>query len=547
MKKLLHILIFEDNPNDAELAVRQLEREGFSVKWTRVETEKAFQEGLKGSPDLILADYVVPSFGGVDALRIRTERAPDIPLVMVSGKIGEETAVECMRLGATDYVLKDRLFRLGPVVKRALEEAEIYRLQRETETVIQRQNEFLNSVIDSLSYPFYVIDVNDYTIKLANTSAASNKICKGSTCYDTYHRRSKPCDGTEHPCLMEKVKKIKKPVVLEHLHYDKNGNTRNVEVHGYPIFEDDGNVGQMIEYCLDITQRKKAENRLKEYQEHLEELVGERTFRLEKTLKDLKKEVGERKTAESLIKKQNERLKELDGMKSEFLSTAAHELRTPLTSILGFSEILLKKKLDEERKNRFLKIINEESVSLSALINDLLDLSRIESGKGFKIKKAPIDIGGIILENIDLFQAQTDKHTFKVNLPHDLVKIEADKDKINQVIENLISNAVKFSPEGGEITVSIEEAKDKLKVNISDNGMGISEKDLSHVFEKFYRAENASRAAIGGTGLGLAIAKYIVESHGGEISVESKLGKGSTSSFTLPTKSTQVGIEGKSP
>ncbi len=93
MKKLLSILILEDNPNDAELIVRQLEREGFSVKWTRVETEKAFQEGLKGNPDLILADYVVPSFGGIDALRIKTERAPDIPLVMVSGKIGEETAV----------------------------------------------------------------------------------------------------------------------------------------------------------------------------------------------------------------------------------------------------------------------------------------------------------------------------------------------------------------------------------------------------------------------------------------------------------------------
>ncbi len=257
-------------------------------------------------------------------------------------------------------------------------------------------------------------------------------------------------------------------------------------------------------------------------------------------------QVGARRSVTArLIQEQNKRLKELDRMKSEFLSTAAHELRTPLTSILGFSEILLKRKLDEERRNKFLKIINEESMSLSALINDLLDLSRIESGRGFKITKVPIQIKEVILENVDIFQAQGDKHTFKVNLPDDLVKIEADKDKINQVIENLISNAVKFSPEGGEITVSIKEAKDELKINISDSGIGIPEKDLPHIFEKFYRADNASSEAIGGTGLGLSIVKYIVESHGGRISAESKLGKGSTFSFTLPLESIQARTERK--
>jgi len=271
--------------------------------------------------------------------------------------------------------------------------------------------------------------------------------------------------------------------------------------------------------------------------------VEERTSELERTLKGLEKEITERKRAEALIREQNERLKELDRMKSEFLSTAAHELRTPLTSILGFSEIILKRKLDIKKKNTFLKIINEESVSLSSLINDLLDLSRIESGRGFKIRKAPIDIGGIILENIDIFKHQSDKHTFKANVPDDLVKIEADKDKINQVIENLISNALKFSPQAGKITVSIEEVKDKLKISISDNGIGISKKDLPHVFEKFYRAESASKLAIGGTGLGLAIVKYIIESHGGKLSVESTRGRAATCSFPLPTKARKIGGE----
>jgi len=307
-----------------------------------------------------------------------------------------------------------------------------------------------------------------------------------------------------------------------------------------PLLDKTGDLIGAVHIMADITQRKKAEEKLKEYQEHLEELVEERTVKLEETLKDLKKEVDERKRAESVIKKQNERLKELDRMKSEFLSTAAHELRTPLTSILGFSEILLKKKLDEERQTRFLKIINEESAGLAGLINDLLDVSRIESGRGFMIKKAPTDVKDIILENVDLFKSQTDKHTFEVNVPDDLVKIEADKDKIDQVVENLISNARKFSPQGGRITVSVEQAKGELKISVTDTGLGIPGKDLPHIFEKFYRADNASTMAIRGTGLGLGIVKYIVESHGGKISVESKLGKGSTFSFTLPIRTSKI-------
>jgi len=252
------------------------------------------------------------------------------------------------------------------------------------------------------------------------------------------------------------------------------------------------------------------------------------------------RDITERKQAEELIREQNERLRELDRMKSEFISTAAHELRTPLTSILGFSEILLKRKLDKERQNRFLKIINEEAAGLTDLINDLLDVSRIESGRGFKIKKAPFELRNTILENVDLFKSQTDKHDFEVNIPGDLASIEADEDKIDQVMENLISNAIKFSLQGGKITVSVEQAEGEVKVSVADTGMGIPQKYLPRVFERFYRVENASTHGMGGAGLGLAIAKYIVESHGGKIWAESEVGKkGSTFSFTLPIKATR--------
>jgi len=126
---------------------------------------------------------------------------------------------------------------------------------------LHEQNEFLNNILESLTHPFYVIDTNDYTIKMANSAAHFGKLGKDSTCYALTHKRSEPCTG-DHSCPLAQVKKTKKPVTVEHIHYDKDGNPRNVEVHGYPILDRDGNISQMIEYCFDVTERKKAQERL---------------------------------------------------------------------------------------------------------------------------------------------------------------------------------------------------------------------------------------------------------------------------------------------
>ncbi len=182
---------------------------------------------------------------------------------------------------------------------------------------------------------------------------------------------------------------------------------------------------------------------------------------------------------------------------------------------------------------------------MAYIVNDLLDVASIEAGTGFEIRKAPIEFKEVVLKSINLVKGQTDQHTFKANIPHDLPEIEADKNRMYQVMENLLNNAVKFSPEGGEVIVSVERGRDELKISVADEGIGIPEEDLPHVFDRFYRASNAARAAIGGTGLGLGIVKYIIESHGGRMSAESKIRKGSTFSFTLPLESTQVRTERK--
>ena len=149
-KKVLNLLILEDNPDDAALAVRELEQEGFTLEWSRVETKKAFRDALDKNPDLILADYKVPSFNGMDALKLQQEIAPEIPLVIVSGTIGEELAVECMKAGALDYVLKDKLFRLGPVIKRALVEAEVYQERKQAEEQLHCAHEELQHAYNRL-------------------------------------------------------------------------------------------------------------------------------------------------------------------------------------------------------------------------------------------------------------------------------------------------------------------------------------------------------------------------------------------------------------
>ncbi len=368
---------------------------------------------------------------------------------------------------------------------------------RQSEERYRSTSEFLNHVIESLRQPFCVIDAEDYTIKMANSAARQSGLSNDLTCYALTHKRTKPCEDGEHPCPLEEVKKTKKPVVVEHIYCNRNGDVRNVEIHAFPVLDREGNVIQMIEYSLDITERKRAER---------------------------------------VIREQNERLRELDRMKSEFLSTAAHELRTPLNSILCFSEILLTKKLDKERHNRFLKIINEGAHGLANLIDELLDVSRIESGRGLEIKRVPIELREVVLRSVNSFEAQTDKHDFAVDIPRDLAHIDADKDKISQVMENLISNAVKFSPPGGKIIVAAEQVDGEVKISVADNGMGIPKKDLPHIFERFYRADNAFIRATAGLGLGLAIAKYTVESHGGKIWAESEVGKGSTFCFTLPLR-----------
>ncbi|MDL5378412.1 ATP-binding protein [Exiguobacterium mexicanum] len=226
---------------------------------------------------------------------------------------------------------------------------------------------------------------------------------------------------------------------------------------------------------------------------------------------------------------------EIDRMKSELVSTVSHELRTPLSSIYGFTELMLERDLKESRRELYLKTIHDEAKRLSYLVNDFLDLQKMEAGKQ-TFEWETVDLLELARDSISFYQETTDLH--HLHLDADVgqdFKIEADLEGMRQLLGNLLSNAIKYSPEGGNVLVSLERLEGQVVMKVRDNGMGIPSSALPNLFGKFYRVDNSDRRKIGGTGLGLAICKEIAKAHDGHLHVESIYGEGSTFICELPT------------
>lgn len=227
-------------------------------------------------------------------------------------------------------------------------------------------------------------------------------------------------------------------------------------------------------------------------------------------------------------------IKEINDQKNTFLGMAAHDLRNPISSIRGFSELMLEGGLDEESINEFLTMINTASNEMLVLLNDLLDVSHIESGK-FELNKEQEDIFNVVKRRCFLFGPTADKKNIILQeefAPQGALSFDAGK--IGQAIDNFISNAIKYSPPETTVTIRLTEQENGVKFSVQDQGPGISEDEESRLFKEFSKLSSQSTAGEKSTGLGLAITKKIVEAHGGEIGVESHAGQGSTFFFTLP-------------
>lgn len=225
----------------------------------------------------------------------------------------------------------------------------------------------------------------------------------------------------------------------------------------------------------------------------------------------------------------------IDLERREFVANVSHELRTPLTTMRSYLEALSDGAWkDEEIAPNFLSVTQTETERMIRLVNDLLQLSKMDS-KDYRLTKEWFNFVDFFNRIIDRFEITKDENTaFERKLLNHAAFVEGDEDKLTQVLDNIISNAMKYSPQGGKITFKIEEKEDHIVVSVSDQGMGIPKENIQQIFERFYRVDKARTRKLGGTGLGLAIAKEMVEAHGGEIWADSVEGKGTTVSFTLP-------------
>ena len=227
----------------------------------------------------------------------------------------------------------------------------------------------------------------------------------------------------------------------------------------------------------------------------------------------------------------------LDNMQKEFVADVSHELKTPITSIMGYADTLLEGEYDKETQEKFLNVIASEARRMARLVTDLLTLSRYDNNKK-RTRKESFDLGELVKKCQDKLAIEIKKKNHNVNcfVTADVPPVYADKDDIERVVLNILTNSIKYTPEGGEIKIYVGFVYNDAYIKIFDNGIGIPEEDLSRIFERFYRVDKARTREMGGTGLGLSIAKEILDKNGGSIDIKSTVGQGTEVVIRIPTK-----------
>ena len=503
MPTTLRLLILEDEPNDVELEIAAIEEAGYSCQWERVETREDFLARLDAADyDLILSDYKLPSFDGVTALKLVLERKTGIPFILISGTMGEEAAIESLKAGATDYVLKNRLSRLAPVVQRALKEKAEYRQRQRAEEALRAEMDKLRSVFTAMKDGAYVVD-QDYNIKFANpVLVAEFGPFEGRKCYAYFHDREDVCPWCQNPEVF-----AGKTVQWEWTSL-KNGKT--YDLLDTPLRNADGSIYK-LEIFRDTTERKRAQ----------EELT-----------------------------KAKDAAEAANRAKSEFLATMSHEIRTPLTAVIGFADLLIAKDRPRAEGLEHLHTIRRNAEHLLNIISAILDLSKIEAEK-VDLELDDCQVRQIAEEVASLLWASANQKHLKLEVefvdPLPTV-IRTDPGRLRQILLNLAGNAIKFTDSGGvRITVSYHPGKDArscMQFEVADTGIGMTAEGIGRLFRPFTQMDMSHTRQFGGTGLGLAISQKLAGMLGGQIEVCSEPSKGSTFTLSIdadpvePTKET---------
>jgi PAS domain S-box-containing protein len=498
MKDSIKILFIEDVKSDAELIWHQIENEKIQFVKKLIETEEEYLEALASfNPDIIISDYSLPRFNGMQALIIKSEIAPSVPFILVTGSVNERVAVDCMKAGADDYIIKENLSRLGEAIKSALKKKEAARQKEIVEKMLKENEEKYRLMVD-LS-PDAILIHSGERILFANPTTLR---LFGAESFDSI--KDLPVISFVHPDFREialnRIKRIfetgNPTDYLEEKFIKLNNEVFDVEVIGIPVKYMGIPAVQTV--VRDISRRKKAE----------EELIRAR-----------------------------DKAEEGDRLKTAFLNNISHEIRTPMNAITGFSALLAEPDITRETQKSYIEIINQSSDYLLEVLNDIIEISNIEAGI-LRLKKNRINVNTLLVKLYKQFSPQASEKgielKMKTVLPDNEADIFTDNAKLIQVLSNLLSNALKFTLHG-EIEFGYSLANEDLEFFVSDTGIGISEDQHQKIFNRFYQVEHSDKSLLyEGTGLGLSISKEYIEFLNGKIWLRSKPGLGTVFYFTIP-------------
>lgn len=561
----LKVLIVEDRPSDAELVLYELRQAGFAPVWSRVDTEHDFRLALESPPEVILADYTLPQFSVLHALDIVRGQGIDIPFIIVTGTIGEELAVESIKQGADDYLIKDRLARLGPAVSQALEakharverrKAEETRIQlireqaaRAAAEAAQQRLAFLSEasaiLTSSLDYeamlqrlahlaaPYLadccIIDIiqDDGTIR---RMAIAHADPEWKEVADTLHHHP-PRPDSDDP--IAKVLRSGESELVTMI------SESRVEVEHVDSSEEEAHVLYILRptsyLILPLIVRGQTIGAIS--------LIMTTSSRQHSPVTvALAEELARRSATAVDNARLYEQAQEAIRLRDEFLASISHDLKNPLGAIKGQAQLLQRKakrenQLTAERLIKGLTTIDSLATKMTAQIDELLDVAGLQAGQHLELNRQSTDLVALAQRVADECQQITEHVELRVEVMAPEIIGNWDQVRLARVLSNLFENAIKYSPHETIVTVVVkaeERAGDTWAIlDVRDQGIGIPESELVRIFERFYRASNAAGQSKG-TGLGLASSRQIVEQHGGTITVRSQPGKGSTFTVHLP-------------